>query len=126
MTNTTLLDEEARVERLDFLIDQYYGTRDPELIEYLARDYEYETMAMIEVRHVLADAIVAEDFNDDVYAPVVVPPDLRLCLAPGDVFLATLALKEGAWHVLYLSPRYDAIDGEFEDDEEAGDENHTH
>lgn len=125
MTNAHLPDEEARVERLDYLIDQYYGMRGPDVLTHIARDYEHETMAMIEVRHVLTEGIVAEDFDEVVYAPVIVPSELRLCLAPGDVFLVTLGYRHGAWHVLHMSSRYEPMFDD-QDDEEVWDESPLH
>lgn len=93
-------------EELDEMIAQVIGDPSPDEIDARAVGFERVVMEMIEVIRTEPLEVI-ELFNDIVFRPVVLDERVAALLEPGDVFLSSLGLREGKWHVIYLSPSYE-------------------
>lgn len=107
-----------RIETLNELIQNQFGEMDmfrPEGVE----NYESSQSIMIEVLQVRVDGAIVEGF-DLPMAPTLVRFPLRIhqWLQPGDVFLCTLGYQESSCDIIYLSPAYEAVEYDFDFDEE--------
>jgi hypothetical protein len=101
--------EDARIQELNCRILDHYDHLAEDEIQCLEFDCDASFTEMIWVVEVnKADVLVWDYIHDVDHSKVVFPSDLHELLRPRDVFLATLGMRSGKWHVLYLSPRYES------------------
>lgn len=96
-----------RMNQLDQSIDDLFAHLAPDEVEILAQDFVRSTTRMITVIKIGTRGSLVMDLMEDLeFKGVLFPEKLHQLLLRNDVFLATLGLRDGRWHVLYLSPLY--------------------
>jgi hypothetical protein len=104
---TQKLSEDKRHEALHQLVDEKFLDMAPDEIDAKGIGYEQIVMEMFEVaRGTLKSKVLRHLFNDDEFEPVIFPPEIHPLIENRDVFLMTIARKNDAWHVLWMSPPY--------------------
>lgn len=107
--------EDARIQKLNDSIFESYDCLAEDELRCLESECEVAFTEMIWIIQVNKTDVLVWDYIHDIdYPKVVFPHDIQLLLRPRDVFLATLGMRDGRWHVLFLSPRYhvDKNDGD--------------
>ena len=71
-------------------------------------DFEDSLTEMIEIIRLRPKCASAENFGRDRLFPrVLFPPTVHTYLKRGDVFLVTMGLRKGEWHIVAMSPPYE-------------------
>lgn len=105
-------DETARFNVLNDMIDDNFGQMTEEEALARAEGCEHTVTQMLRVEQkTLGSASMMDVMTDVIYEPVIFPADIWDIVHEKDVFLMTLGLRQGAWHVLYSGPCYETVEG---------------
>lgn len=111
-----LTDEDRRLQ-LDALIKAIFGHLQDHELAVLASRCERTETRMFEVLRVRPrSSVVVDLFDDTELKPVRFPKELLPYLREHDVFRGTLGLRNSVWTVLELSPGYEMMEIDYEDD----------
>lgn len=93
-----------QLQDLETEIHRLYGRLGPHEVDQIAQFYDDSITEMFEVNSKGAEALsLTHLFNDDIFAPVVVPRSLHRLIRRKQVFLMTLGYRNGQWHLLCSS-----------------------
>ncbi|CAN5430079.1 hypothetical protein BH10BDE1_BH10BDE1_04990 [soil metagenome] len=98
----------SRYERLEERILAYFGESEPEDAHHeINSPFEGFVVELFEVEEIFEDDVRLNHFmSHRLFDPVVFPPGIHEMLAPGDLFMISLGLQGGQWHVTWMSPMH--------------------
>lgn len=104
--------EPTRNEVLKLLIDEMFMSVHPDIVDTKAPCYDETLTEMFEVVQTKKKSMILMHLYDDIeFKPVFFPPEVHALVKRRDVFLMTLGRTEDAWHVIWMSPPYDQLNG---------------
>jgi hypothetical protein len=100
--------EPTRLEVLTLLIGDMFLNISPDTIARSTLQYDESITEMFQIEKTgPSSKQLRHVFNDDIFEPVIFPPEIRPLLKKRDIFLMTLGRKDETWHVLWMSTAYD-------------------
>lgn len=98
------ISNESRLEALEISVFKHFGE-----VEIDESDGTERVTEMFEVGAIGRDEItLVHLFNDEIFRPVHVPQDIKLCLRRRDIFLMTLAKHDGVWRTEFMMGPYES------------------
>ena len=99
-----------QLENLECEISRLYGRLGPYEVDQIAQFYDDCITEMFEVSSKGKTSLTLTHlFNDDVFAPAVVPDSLHRLIRRKQVFLMTLGFSSGQWELIYSSPPHQQV-----------------
>lgn len=110
--------ENKRLEALTEQIETYFDVRDPYIVPTFEPAVEEHVVDMFTVEGVHAKRARLNRWLDDlIYTAVIGDSQIASLLRPGDVFLMTLICRQGKWRVWHMSPPYEQIENDWDEEE---------